>query len=149
MQSTCNTCCYLVKQTRLDETPTCLPTYFAVTFTCTLSSTLKVCRTVLKIAHLGIDYWIRTPKRSRGCTCQKGLHRNLSFGLFFRMDSYSRQGLTGVLKTSRLPTQMRFCVGNPLVTKFLCGQVKLFGLHMQLQKALQQAYSVANNAATA
>jgi len=40
---------------------------------------------------------------------------------------------------------MRFRVGNPLVTKFLCGQVKLFGSHMQLLKALQQSYSVANS----
>ena len=40
---------------------------------------------------------------------------------------------------------MRFCVGNPLVTKFLCGQVKLFASHMQLLKALQEAYSVAIN----
>ncbi len=50
------------------------------------------------------------------------------------------QGSTGVLKTSGLPTWvvnfakptpkkfcwMRFCVGNPLVTKFMCGQVNFF-----------------------
>ena len=55
---------------------------------------------------------------------------------------YPHQGSTGVLKTSRLPTWVvnfgrspptpkfcwiRFCVGSPLVTQFLCGQVISFG----------------------
>jgi len=57
----------------------------------------------------------------------------------FSVTNFGSQGSTGVLKTSRLPTWvvnfgvgfagfcwMRFCVGSPLVTQLLCGQVNLF-----------------------
>ena len=63
MQSTCNTCCFVVKQKCLDETSTCLPTYFAATpYTYTLISTLY--RTLLSSADSGIGHRILNTKKN-------------------------------------------------------------------------------------